>query len=44
MYNWVTQKITFDTLGEYMIDNLQPDERLKHKRVGVLEDPANSGR
>jgi hypothetical protein len=38
MYNWVTQYITFQSLGEYMVDNMSPDGRLKGKRVGVLEN------
>lgn len=40
MYNWMTQNITFQSLGEYMIDNLSLDDRLRGKRVGVLEDPS----
>jgi hypothetical protein len=39
MYNWFSQQITFESLGAYMIDNLDFDERLKAKRVAVLEDP-----
>lgn len=39
MYNWTTQNITFQSLGEYMVDNLDLTDRLRHKRVGVLEDP-----
>ena len=39
MYNWTSQQITFQSLGEYMINNLSLDDRLKAKRVAVLEDP-----
>jgi hypothetical protein len=37
MYNWVTQYITFQSLGEYMVENLELGGRLKGKRVGILE-------
>lgn len=37
MYNWVTAPVSFKTLGIYMVDHLDLDERLRHKRVGVLE-------
>ena len=38
-YNWIKGPVTFESLGQYMVDNLEADGRLKAKRVGVLEDP-----
>jgi hypothetical protein len=35
----MAQPVSFRTLGEFMVDHLDLDTELKHKRVGVLEDP-----
>lgn len=43
MYNWVAGPVSFRSLGEYMVDNLDLGERLKGKRVGVLEQRGGRG-
>lgn len=37
MWNWTGQNVSFKSIGQYMIDNVDLDGRLKHKCVGILE-------
>lgn len=39
MYNWKQQKLTYQSVGDYLASNLGPKEALKGKRVGILEHP-----
>jgi hypothetical protein len=38
VYNWLLQRISAEGLGGYMTDNLGFDERLRGRRVAVVED------
>lgn len=39
LYNWALQRISFEGVGVYMVDNLGFDERLRGKRVAIVEVP-----
>lgn len=38
LYNWMQQKLTYKSVGEFLSDNLGPGDEMRGKRVGLLED------
>lgn len=43
LYNFSQQKLTFNSVGEFLSDNLGPGGDLSQKRVGLLEDTSAGG-
>ena len=38
IYNWMHQRLTYTSVGEFLASHLGPGEELRGKRVGLLED------
>jgi len=39
MYNFIHQRLSYKSIGDFLADNLGPGEEMRGKRVGLLEDP-----
>lgn len=42
LYNWKRQKLTYNSIGEFISDNLGPGEDVRGKRVDILEQVINN--
>jgi len=43
LYNFGQQKLTYQSVGDFLSDNLGPGGNLSQKRVGLLEDTSAAG-